>query len=158
MINIGKIVTTHGLSGEVKVKSEFEYLDKAFREGNEISIDNKKYIIKKYKVMPKYQVIKLEGITNIDMAKEYIGKDIFIKKHELKLSKGEYLYSELLNYKVMTKEGQSGNILEIFDASKTNKIMRCKIDDKEVLIPFNSPEIESINTEEEIVYLDLISR
>ena len=42
-IAIGKYVTTHGIKGEIRIKSDFNEKDKVFKVGNEIIID-KPYI------------------------------------------------------------------------------------------------------------------
>ena len=39
-IYIGEIVNTHGLKGEIRIKSNFPYKDKVFQLGNEIIINN----------------------------------------------------------------------------------------------------------------------
>ena len=46
-IVIGKYVTTHGIKGEIRIKSDFNEKDKVFKVGNEIIID--KTYIKLYK-------------------------------------------------------------------------------------------------------------
>ena len=33
-VYVGKIVSTHGIKGEVKILSDFEYKDKVFKVGN----------------------------------------------------------------------------------------------------------------------------
>ena len=42
LVYIGKYVNTHGLKGEIKILSDFEYKDKVFKAGNSIYIDNNK--------------------------------------------------------------------------------------------------------------------
>ena len=44
-IYIGKITSTHGIKGELKIKSNFEFKDKVFKVGNKLLIDNKLYEI-----------------------------------------------------------------------------------------------------------------
>ena len=39
-IVIGKYVTTHGIKGEIRIKSDFNEKDKVFKVGNEIIIDS----------------------------------------------------------------------------------------------------------------------
>ena len=44
-IYIGKIVSTHGIKGELRIISDFEYKDKVFVVGNKLIINDKEYII-----------------------------------------------------------------------------------------------------------------
>ena len=37
-IYVGRIITTHGLNGEMKIRSNFKYKDQAFKVGNKIYI------------------------------------------------------------------------------------------------------------------------
>ena len=41
-IYIGKIVNTHGIKGELRIRSDFLYKDKVFVKGNSLIIDDKK--------------------------------------------------------------------------------------------------------------------
>ena len=61
-IYIGKIVNTHGIKGEIKVISEFEYKDYVFKSGNYIYIGNKyeKEKIVTYRHHKIYDMITLE--------------------------------------------------------------------------------------------------
>ena len=42
-ILIGKVVSTHGIKGELKILSDFPYKDKVFIVGNKLIIDDKEY-------------------------------------------------------------------------------------------------------------------
>ena len=54
-IVIGKYVNTHGIKGEIRIKSNFIYKDRVFRVGNEIIID-KPYIIASYRIHKDYDI------------------------------------------------------------------------------------------------------
>ena len=45
MIYIGKTVSTFGIKGELKVISDFEYCDKAYKVGNKVLINNIEHIM-----------------------------------------------------------------------------------------------------------------
>ena len=49
-VYIGKVVSTHGIKGEVKILSDFEYKDKVFKVGKKIIIDDVVYEINGKKV------------------------------------------------------------------------------------------------------------
>ena len=42
---LGKIVSTHGIKGELRIISDFEYKDKAFKVGTYLIIDDEKLIL-----------------------------------------------------------------------------------------------------------------
>lgn len=144
LIKIGKIVSTHGIKGELKIISEFPYKDKVFIIGNNLYIDNNIYKIKSYRHHKNYEMVTLNDYTNINEVLFLLQKNVYFKKEDLHLTEKEILDEDLITYKVLTNKGKKGIIKEIFLASPTNKILRILLD-KEVLIPFNSPQILKID-------------
>ena len=154
-VYIGKIVNTHGIKGELRILSDFEFKDKAFKVNSEIYIDNEKHIIKSYRRHKNYDMITIDNYNNINDVLYLLKKKVYKMKNELDLSDEEILDSDLLTYKVIDKNKNCGIIKEIFLASPTNKIMRVLFD-KEVLIPINSPMIKKIDKKLKIVEVELI--
>ncbi len=152
-IYIGKITSTHGIKGEIKIKSSFEYKDKAFRPGNKILINNTIYTIKTYRRHKDFEMITLDGFDNINDVLFLMKNKVFINKEELKLS-DEVLDEDLLLYKVIC-DNKEGTIKEVFFASPSNKIIRVLIDDKEVLVPYNK-EFVKVDKNNKIVYINLV--
>ena len=60
-VYIGKIVNTHGIKGELRILSDFEFKDKAFKVNSEIYIDNEKHIIKSYRRHKNYDMITVSA-------------------------------------------------------------------------------------------------
>lgn len=154
-VYIGKIVNTHGIKGELRILSDFEFKEKAFKVNTEIYIDNEKHIIKSYRRHKNYDMITIDNYNNINDVLYLLKKKVYKKKNELDLSDEEILDSDLLTYKVIDKNKNCGIIKEIFLASPTNKIIRVLFD-KEVLIPINSPMIKKIDKKLKIVEVELI--
>ncbi len=153
-IYIGKIVSTHGIKGEIKIISNFEFKDKAFVVGKKLLIDHKDYIIKSYRKHKQFDMVTLNDYKDINEVLFLMNKSVFIKESELELG-NLVLDEELLTYQVLTVDGKCGIIKEIFFASPSNKIMRITLD-KEILIPFNSPMLKEISKERKEVIIELI--
>lgn len=154
-IFIGKVVSTHGIKGEIRILSDFPYKDKVFIINNKIIIDDKEYIIKSYRVHKGYDMVTLDGFNNINDVLFLLKSNVYISEELLNLDDDEILDDELITFKVLTKDGKEGIIKEIFKASSTNKILRVMFD-KEVLIPMNSPMIKKIDKEKKEVIVELI--
>lgn len=152
---IGKIVSTHGIKGEIKILSDFLFKDKAFKVGTNIIIDEKQYEIKTYRKHKKFDMITLDNYKDINEILFLMKKNVYKLKEELNLSKEEILDEDLLNFKVIDKNKNSGIIKEIFLASKNNKILRIKFD-KEILIPLSSPMIKKIDPDKKEIEIELI--
>ncbi len=154
-IFIGKVVSTHGIKGEIRILSDFPYKDKVFIINNKIIIDDKEYIIKSYRVHKGYDMVTLDGFNNINDVLFLLKSNVYISEELLNLDDDEILDDELITFKVLTKDGKEGIIKEIFKASSTNKILRVMFD-KEVLIPMNSPMIKKIDKGNKEVIVELI--
>ena len=150
---IGKIVSTHGIKGEIKILSDFPYKTKVFVVGNKLVIDNKEYIIKSYRVHKNFDMVCLDDFNNINDVLFLMKKNVYFNKEDLSLDNDEVLDEDLITYKVLTNTGKIGIIKEIFKASETNKIIRVLFD-KEVLIPINF--IKEIDKDKKEVIVELI--
>jgi len=149
-IYIGKIVGTHGIKGELKILSDFDYIDKVFIVNNKLIIDDKEYNIRSYRKHKNYHLVTLNNYTNINEVLFLLKKNVYFNKDEIK---DIALDSDLLNYKVKSNIGD-GKVIDIFKASPTNKIIKIKID-KEYMIPMNSIYIK-INNELKEINVEII--
>ncbi|MBQ6497746.1 MAG: 16S rRNA processing protein RimM [Bacilli bacterium] len=154
-VYIGKIVSTHGIKGELKIKSDFSFKDKIFVIGNKLIIDNKDYEIKSYRVHKNFDMVTLDNYHDINEVLFLLKKDVYFDKDNLELNDNEILDEDLIKYDILTNEGKKGIIKEIFMASPSNKILRVKFD-HEVLIPINSPMIVKIDKENKKIIVELI--
>ena len=154
-IYIGKIVNTHGIKGELRIKSNFPFKDKVFIINNKLIIDNKEYTIKSYRVHKDYDMVTLNDYNDINQVLFLKNKEVYFNKEDLLLNDKEILDEDLIRYKVIAKDGKCGTIKEIFMASPSNKILRVELD-KEILVPFNSPMIVNIDKEKEEITIDII--
>lgn len=154
-VYIGKIVSTHGIKGELRIISDFPYKDKVFKIGNKLLIDNLEYTIKSYRVHKHFDMVTLNDYKDINEVLFLLKKKVYFDKDELYLKDDEILDEELINFEVLTTSGKRGIIKEIFLASPKNKVIRVLLD-KEILIPLNSPMIKEMNRKNQQVIIELI--
>ena len=154
-VYIGKIVSTHGIKGEIRILSDFPYKNKVFVVGNKLIIDDKEYEIKSYRVHKNFDMVTLDNYYDINEVLFLMKKDVYFDKDNLNLNDNEILDEELINYEVLTNDGKKGIIKEIFMASSNNKIIRVMLD-KEYLIPVNSPMLEKIDKKNKCIVINII--
>ena len=154
-IFIGKVVKPHGIKGEIRILSSFPYKEKVFSIGKKLVIDEKEYTITSYRVHKGFDMVTLDGYSDINDILFLLKKDVFVLKENLSLDEDQILDEDLIHYTVLTKEGKCGIIKEIFYASANNKILRVHFE-KEVLIPFSSPMILNINNKDKTILVELI--
>ena len=142
---LGKYVNTHGLKGEIRIKSNFPYKSKVFVVDNEIIVNDKTYVIKSYRVHKGYDMVTLDGINDINMipfpknTKVYIDRDKYLLKNE-------YLDSDLIGFIVYNSklEREVCDIVYLNDTKKLIKteagyipfelVKKVDLDNKRILI------------------------
>lgn len=140
-VNVGKIYTTHGLNGEVKVKSNFNYKDKIYVNGFNFYIgkDKELYKLRNYRKQNEYDLLTFETLDNIDKVIKYRGSFLYILRSNIKVD--TYLNSDLIGLNVFYKSKNIGKVSGIFDAGHGNFI----IDISGVFIPKNENFIEKVD-------------
>ena len=140
-VNVGKIYTTHGLNGEVKVKSNFNYKDKIYVNGFHFYIgkDKELYKLRNYRKQNEYDLLTFETLDNIDKVIKYRGSFLYILRSDIKVD--TYLNSDLIGLNVFYKNKNIGKVSGIFDAGHGNFI----IDISGTFIPKNENFIEKVD-------------
>lgn len=156
LIKIAKIVSAHGLNGEVKI---FPYTDdlNGFKEYNEIYIDGEELEIVSQKIASKFIVLKLKGFDYIDDVKRLLNKDVFIDKAQMpSLDEGEYYIHELIAMEVYSEADELiGTVKDVMETS-ANHVLVVDHDGKEALIPFVKAFIKELDLKRRKIKVKLI--
>lgn len=153
LIKIGKIVNTHGIKGELRLLSKFPYKDKVFVKNMTIYINkDTKETINTYRRHKNFDMITLEGYTNINEVLKYKGKNIFVDSEDIKLDKDKYLDEELIGLNVIYENKNKGTINDIERYEKTILLV-IKDNEREYLIPYNDNIVDKIDINNKRVYI-----
>lgn len=141
-IYIGKIVSTHGIKGEVKIISDFFEKNKIFKKGFKLYITPLYHeeVINTYRVHKNYDMVTFNGYNDINGILKYIGMGVYIKRSDLDLKEDEYLLSDLIGYVVYDNNKLLGKVSGI----NFNNNVLLKIDDI-FYIPFIDEFIEKVD-------------
>lgn len=156
LIKIAKIVSAHGLNGEVKI---FPYTDdlNGFKEYNEIYIDGEELEIVSQKIASKFIVLKLKGFDYIDDVKRLLNKDVFIDKAQMpSLDEGEYYIHELIAMEVYSEADEFIGIVKDVMETSANHVLVVDHDGKEALIPFVKAFIKELDLKHRKIKVKLI--
>ena len=150
MIYIGKTVSTFGIKGELKVISDFEYCDKAYKVGNKVLINNIEHIISSIRYHKNYVLLKIDNLNNINDILKYVGFNIYIKRLDLNLSKDEFLYKDLINSELIDEDNTKlGKIIEVVNG--INVLIKVK-GTKEFYIPLINNYVKRFDLDKKILY------
>lgn len=145
---IGKIVNTHGVKGELRLLSDFEYKSRVFKTGARIYIDEKEYIINSYRFHKIFDMITLLGYTNINEVLHLKTKKVYCNRADLNLGDDEYLISDLIGLEVYFKDQLFGKITDV--SRDKNPLMTI---DRKKLVPYNNNFIEKIDFDKKCIVL-----
>lgn len=154
-INVGKIVNTHGIKGEVRIISDFKYKSDVFRINNNIYVGKakEKLTIKTYRKHKIFDMLTFNNIDNINDVLKYKNSFIYIDKNEIKVS--GYYDEDLINLEVYSKDKYIGNVVDILKGIKHDNLV-VKKNEIKTLIPNIKQFIEKIDLKENKIYINEI--
>lgn len=125
---VGKIVNTHGIKGEFRIKSDFELKDRVFVVGNLIIIDGNTYEIMSYRVHKGYDMITIKGFSNINDVLPFKGKNVYINRDTLKLSDNEFILDDLIDVSVICNGETLGTVSDYTNGENPLLVVKAKKD------------------------------
>ncbi|WP_371230342.1 ribosome maturation factor RimM [Pseudomonas sp. QE6] len=156
MIVLGKIVSVHGIRGEVKVYSFTDPLDNlldyrrwTLKRGNEV----RQAELVQGRVQGNVLVAKLKGLDDREIARTFAEFEILVPRSELPvLDDGEFYWSQLEGLKVIDQNGQLFGILDHMLETGANDVMVVKpcagsLDDRERLLPYTDQCVQAVDLE-----------
>ena len=86
-IEVGKIVGTHGIKGELKVLSDSDFKSERFKKGNvlylKINDEYKEVKVSSYRPHKNLDLITINNLFDINEVLKYVNKDLYVKKDQL---------------------------------------------------------------------------
>lgn len=145
-IYIGKFAGCHGLKGEIKLKTDFEYLDKVFKEnfcfymGNEK--EKEKFLKSRYH--NGYYLVTFKSLDTKDLVSKYINKKVYVLKEDLSLDKDELVYEDYIGLDSYYDKKYLGKVEDIVCYGGGNYVFEIE----KILIPFNKHFIDKVTSKE----------
>lgn len=136
LLEIGKIVNTHGLRGDLKVMPWCDDPE-IFCELAYVLIDGAEFEIEKSAIHKNAVLLKLKGVNHINDAEGYRNKVVKIPREELgELPEGTYYICDLLGCEVETTDGRAlGKVCDIIKTGSNDVYVVEDDNKKQVLLP-----------------------
>ena len=162
MFNVGKIVNTHGVKGELKIMpttddpTRFERLKEVYVERKTLET----YTIQGVRYHKGMVLLKLKGIEDMTAAELLKGAVLKIdRKDSLPLEEDEYYIADLYGMQVYTT-GEERYLGEIIDVIYTgsNDVYAVRKDDraKDLLLPAIKQVVNKVNIAENKMHVTLL--
>ncbi len=101
--NVGKIVNTHGVKGEIRVVSRTDFPEERYKVGNTLYISNEKggepfpVKITSHRQHKTFDLLTFEGYGNVNEVEQFKGSLLKVPEDQLgELAEGEYYYHEII--------------------------------------------------------------
>ncbi|MFN8355784.1 MAG: ribosome maturation factor RimM [Spirosomataceae bacterium] len=142
---LGRIIKTHGLKGELGVFLDVDYPDE-YEEIDSLFIEVKgqlvPYFIEEIQIRGNKAIVKFEDINTWEQAKPLVGLTLYLTLDNLpKLEDGQFFYHEIMQATVVdTQLGALGKVEDVYQVINQDIIVMT-YQGKEVLIPVNDHTI-----------------
>ncbi len=153
-ILIGKIVNTHGIKGELRIKSNFLMKDKIFKKGFTLYIGEGHVpeVINSYRIHKDFDMVTFVGYDNINQVLKYLKMNVYINKDDLKLSDDEYILEELIGYTIIENGEKLGKVADI--VYNGSNVLLSITSTKNFYIPNNPNFIKKVRKTEQIIEVE----
>lgn len=146
---IGKLVNTHGIKGEVKLLSNFEYKDKAFVVGMNFYIgeDKEKVTVNSYRHHKVFDMVTFKEYNYINDVLKFKNKLVYVLKPDLALDNNSILDRDYIGMNAYYEGVLVGKVNDIIN---NNGYKLMLIGTK--YVPFNKEFISSVSvTKKELI-------
>lgn len=146
---IGKLVNTHGIKGEVKLLSNFEYKDKAFVVGMNFYIgeDKEKVTVNSYRHHKVFDMVTFKEYNYINDVLKFKNKLVYVLKPDLALDNNSILDRDYIGMNAYYEGVLVGKVNDIIN---NNGYKLMLIGTK--FVPFNKEFISSVSvTKNELI-------
>ncbi|MRX70571.1 ribosome maturation factor RimM [Bacillus lacus] len=151
--NVGKIVNTHGVRGEIRVISRTDFPEERYAIGNKLYIfteskkDPEEVTVAAHRLHKNFHLLTFEGYTSIGQVEQFKGAILKVPEDQQgELDEGEFYFHEIIACTVYTAEGEEiGKIREILTPGANDVWVIQRTGKKDALIPYIDDIVEEID-------------
>lgn len=149
LMEIGKVVNTFGIKGELKILPYVKY----FEDLNRINIKNNTYEIERMRKQKNLFIVKLKGFDDINQIEDLKDYNVFIEEQDKpELQQGEYYIKDLIGFEVYTDEGKLlGKLDDVFNTG-ANDIYQVG----EILLPAIKDVVKQVDTKNKKIIVHIL--
>ncbi|MEX2804515.1 ribosome maturation factor RimM [Streptococcus sp. H31] len=161
--NVGKIVNTQGLQGEMRVLSVTDFAEERFKKGAVLALfdDQDRFIrdveIASHRQQKNFDIIKFKGLYHINDVEQYKGFSLKVAQDNLsELEEGEFYYHEIIGLDVYEKDVFIGRISEILQPGANDVWVVKRKGKRDLLLPYIPSVILNVDSKAGRVAVNLL--
>lgn len=160
--NVGKIVNTHGIRGEVRVISKTDFAEDRYRPGQKIYLFMGganapiELTIETHRLHKSFNLLTFKGYENVNDVEKMKGGILKIHESQLtELEEDEFYFHEIIDCLVVTTTGEElGKIKEILTPGANDVWVIKGTNGKDILIPYIEQVVKKVDVKEKIVLIE----
>jgi len=160
--NVGKIVNTHGLNGEVRVISITDFKEERFKVGSILYLfvpnqsEPTQLVVKSHRVHKNFDLLTFEGYNSINEVEKWKNGILKVSEEQLgQLEEGEFYFHEIVGCQVLTTNNELVGVVKEILTPGANDVWVVKGEKgKEYLIPYIDPIVKQINVSEKRIIIE----
>lgn len=153
---VGKIVNTFGIKGEVKVALYTEDISN-FKKNNKVYVGNKEMLVENARLQKNMLILKLKDVNTMNEAEELRNNIISVKRTKKELPKGTYYIADLIGLEVYTDEGiLLGKVTDIYNTGANDIYTVKTLENKEILLPAIKDVIKQVDVQNEKIIVHIL--
>ena len=161
LIEIGRIVRSHGLEGRVKVLSYLETPEALHGlSGLLVGCSFPEAVLFPFVAIQAVKdsfILQLSGIDDRDAAERLRGCSVWMPSEKMqKLPEGEYYWLEIIGLHVFTEEDEILGRIEAVFPTGSNDVYVCRGGGREILLPAIGDVVRKIDTDRGIMVVRLL--
>jgi 16S rRNA processing protein RimM len=160
--NVGKIVNTHSIRGEVRVMPTTDFVKERFAAGHRLYLDMKegplKLTVERARQHKGFLLVKFAGYDNINDVLNFRDHELMVtEKDQQPLEDGQYYYRQIIGLTVKTLEGEElGTIKEIMAPGANDVWVVDRPDKADLLLPVIDDVVKKVDLENHQVLVELM--
>ncbi|CAW99063.1 ribosome maturation factor RimM [Streptococcus equi subsp. zooepidemicus] len=161
--NVGKIVNTQGLQGEMRVLSVSDFTEERFQKGARLALfDDKDRFVQEVEIAShrkhkQFDIIKFKGMYHINAIEQFKGCSLKIaKEHQGKLAEGEFYYHQIIGLEVYEKDQLVGQIKEILQPGANDVWVVKRQSKRDLLLPYIPSVVLGVDIEKGRVDVEIM--
>lgn len=156
MIDVGQIVNTHGLRGEVKVSPRTDYPE-FFEEISGVYTDDGTYFkITGVKYHKSTVILKLRGVNSIEEADTMRQKVLYVPKSIFDdLPEGTYLVADIIGLELKDENISYGTVTDVFQTGSNDVYTVESTGKPTIYVPALKSVIREINIDEGYILVQM---
>lgn len=164
--NVGRIVNTHGVRGEVRVLSTTDFEEQRFTVGNRLAAFKKNdkkptwVTIESVRRHKNFILLTFEGFNNISLVepfKEGLLKVTMDQLQQDELQENEYYHFEIKDCEVFSEEGELIGVVTDILSPGANDVWEIKSKDgKKHYIPYIEDVVKEIDVEQKKIIIHVM--